>query len=538
MKRILILFIGLCLSQPIDAQSSSILDYWMLEDLSVTKFRNGEKIFHAQTNQEWQKASDEGIAAYCFNMDDPTKGILYNWAAVNDPRGLAPEGWQIPSKADYEKMNNSGISLKSVGGWDSEEKSFGIRANGYRSYDGNEFHSRRYLAYYWTSDRAKTYHSWAFYIGVDSPKGQFLEERRENGFSVRCVKQGGVQEVKVVQPITSNLSCLSGNCQTGKGKLKLENGDIYDGNFSNGKKSGYGVMTYVNGDTYAGNWSNDVRSGTGSYTYTDGNTFKGEWKNDKRNGAGVFTYKSGDVYEGNYEDNLRVGEGKYTWTTGDVYEGEWLNNVRSGYGIYTWKNGDSYYGQWLEGKRNGYGMITLVSGSSYIGEWKDSKKHGEGIYTYASGKRYEGMFVEDKFSGYGTMYETDGTKKSGTWENDILVKEESFAINTKKIDFKNNSTSKVDIAVAYYNGKEWMSVGWYKVNAGESFTYNLGEYKYTYIYWYAQSLPDNKVWTGDTPICVSSNAFELSDKNSCYGRTEQFNKLMIDGDVTRKTLID
>ncbi|HSC51983.1 MAG TPA: fibrobacter succinogenes major paralogous domain-containing protein, partial [Phnomibacter sp.] len=30
----------------------------------------------------------------------------YNWHAVNDPRGLAPAGWHIPSKEEWETLIN------------------------------------------------------------------------------------------------------------------------------------------------------------------------------------------------------------------------------------------------------------------------------------------------------------------------------------------------------------------------------------------------------------------------------------------------
>ena len=29
---------------------------------------------------------------------------MYNYYAVTDPRGLAPEGWRIPTKADWDKL--------------------------------------------------------------------------------------------------------------------------------------------------------------------------------------------------------------------------------------------------------------------------------------------------------------------------------------------------------------------------------------------------------------------------------------------------
>ncbi|NDB42022.1 MAG: hypothetical protein EB035_03505, partial [Actinobacteria bacterium] len=51
---------------------------------------------------------ENGTPAYCYYKNDPTTvskyGLLYNWYAVNDPRGLAPEGFQIPEIEDWDEL--------------------------------------------------------------------------------------------------------------------------------------------------------------------------------------------------------------------------------------------------------------------------------------------------------------------------------------------------------------------------------------------------------------------------------------------------
>ena len=48
---------------------------------------------------------------------------------------------------------------------------------------------------------------------------------------------------------------------SGKGKLTWANGDIYQGNFQNGKYQGFGVMTYSDGSKAAGVWDKGRKHG-------------------------------------------------------------------------------------------------------------------------------------------------------------------------------------------------------------------------------------------------------------------------------------
>lgn len=81
---------------------------WMAENLKVTKFRNGDEIPEARTIQEWTRAGANKEAAFCYYNNDPSTaaqhGVLYNYYAVTDSRGLAPEGWKIPSHIHTETL--------------------------------------------------------------------------------------------------------------------------------------------------------------------------------------------------------------------------------------------------------------------------------------------------------------------------------------------------------------------------------------------------------------------------------------------------
>merc|ERR1711998_604068 len=85
------------------------------------------------------------------------------------------------------------------------------------------------------------------------------------------------------------------------------------------------------------------RNGYGKYTYASGDVYVGEYKDGKFHGKCTFTFNSGsyngDVYVGEYKDGKKDGKGTYTWADGNVYVGEWKDNKRNGKGKYTYNSG-------------------------------------------------------------------------------------------------------------------------------------------------------------------------------------------------------
>jgi hypothetical protein len=72
---------------------------WSLQNLSVENYRNGDPIQYEPDPTLWAALT---TGAWCWYDNDPGTGIkLYNWYAVNDPRGLAPEGYHIPSDSEW-----------------------------------------------------------------------------------------------------------------------------------------------------------------------------------------------------------------------------------------------------------------------------------------------------------------------------------------------------------------------------------------------------------------------------------------------------
>ena len=76
---------------------------WTAKNLNVSHYRNGDIIPQITDTAQWASLT---TGAWCwYNNDSATYGTtygkLYNWYAVNDSRGLAPEGWHVPSDGEW-----------------------------------------------------------------------------------------------------------------------------------------------------------------------------------------------------------------------------------------------------------------------------------------------------------------------------------------------------------------------------------------------------------------------------------------------------
>ncbi len=180
---------------------------WMTENLNVDKFRNGDPVPQAKTNEEWEKAGENEEPAWCYfdnalNNGD-RYGKLYNWYAVNDPRGLAPEGWKIPSDDDWSHLTEflgggsvAGKKMKSTVFWadngsesgnGTNESGFSGLPGGYRSVKG-VFREVGVNGFWWSSTECNTFIAWHLNLYYKYGSVYRICLAKAGGFSVRCLK--------------------------------------------------------------------------------------------------------------------------------------------------------------------------------------------------------------------------------------------------------------------------------------------------------------------------------------------------------------
>lgn len=197
---------------------------------------------------------------------------------------------------------------------------------------------------------------------------------------------------------TNANKCVSGNCVNGEGKMVYSNGNIYEGDFINGKADGQGTSNFADSATYTGQYSNDLFHGKGKYIYPNGSIYDGNWVKGKIEGRGKFVNSNGTTYEGDYVNGKANGQGIFKLKDGRIYAGQFSNDLINGKGKMTFADGGIYEGNWVNGNREGQGTYTAKDGSYASGEWKNNNLNGYGKdYSKATNITREGTYRDGFF---------------------------------------------------------------------------------------------------------------------------------------------
>ena len=176
---------------------------WSTTNLDVQAFRNGDTISEAQSVEQWKIAGDEGKPAWCFydnNQENGEKyGKLYNWFAVNDPRGLTPEGWHVPSNEEWDNLTDilggveiAGLKMKITSGWEddingTDESGFTGLPSGCR-FSSSSFVGLGKFAGWWSSSETDDASSSSYFITSKDSKLNKQELDKFMGLPVRCLR--------------------------------------------------------------------------------------------------------------------------------------------------------------------------------------------------------------------------------------------------------------------------------------------------------------------------------------------------------------
>lgn len=193
---------------------------WTIENLMTTRFNDGSSIPLVIDSTLWPTLVTPACCFYGNTTDiieQKKWGALYNWHAANSNK-LAPEGWHIPTNADWDTLqaflvaggynfdgttseNNLAKSMAATTDWLSNSdtgsagfdtsnnniSSFNGIPNGYRDYDG-WYTYRNWYAFWWTSTETDSLNAvirGLSYAGQDLKRNSF---NKMYGISVRLVR--------------------------------------------------------------------------------------------------------------------------------------------------------------------------------------------------------------------------------------------------------------------------------------------------------------------------------------------------------------
>ena len=178
--------------------------WWMAENLKATHYVNGDAIPDGTGAGD---ISGETEPEYWFAYNDDlnnvsTYGRLYTWYTITDSRNVCPDGWHVPTDAEWTTLENylrgrnvAGGKMKETGTshWNSpntgatNESGFTALPGGIRNSKGI-FGDIGFNGWWWSS----TEHSTTIacirligYSGADAARGSL---DKEYGFSVRCLR--------------------------------------------------------------------------------------------------------------------------------------------------------------------------------------------------------------------------------------------------------------------------------------------------------------------------------------------------------------
>ena len=95
---------------------------WMVENLKVTHYRNGEAIPIVADHMEWSFLETAACCDYDNSpFNNEVYGKLYNFFAVNNIHNLCPTGWHVPTDKEWSELISSLGEKNKAGGKLKEE---------------------------------------------------------------------------------------------------------------------------------------------------------------------------------------------------------------------------------------------------------------------------------------------------------------------------------------------------------------------------------------------------------------------------------
>lgn len=204
---------------------------YMAENLRTTRYANGDDIPGNLDSDDWLGTTDGAYAIFphgdVSGIDSDAEmvdayGKLYNWYALDDDRGLCPDGWRVPTDSEWTAFANylidnyTGVHsgnlanrLKDcrqvsspLGGdcdttehprWDSHNSNHGTDQFGFSALPagarlGGAYHFNGWYGYWWSATAHSDDEAWNRTMMNSSGSVSRGYGNKTNGSAVRCIK--------------------------------------------------------------------------------------------------------------------------------------------------------------------------------------------------------------------------------------------------------------------------------------------------------------------------------------------------------------
>jgi len=199
---------------------------WMKKDFERIVYNNGDSIPEVTNDSVWNNLK---TGAWCYIDNDSNnlkrRGRLYNWYAINDPRGLVPKDFRVPNVEDWKELmfamgdstnresnflysnrvinklvniynflifkHTVGFKLKKPIGWSvgangSNESGFSAVQAGDRTRNGHFTYDN---AHWWCERSSTAENAKIFFIGMNSNLSYVIDAPKSYGFTIRLLKR-------------------------------------------------------------------------------------------------------------------------------------------------------------------------------------------------------------------------------------------------------------------------------------------------------------------------------------------------------------
>jgi uncharacterized protein (TIGR02145 family) len=191
--------------------------FWMQENLRVSKYCNGDAIPMYMADEQWQQLTTGGWSYYDNFSGNESVGKLYNFYAVTDDRNLCPCGWHVPTDAEWTQLENHLIAtgmnfdnttqgnkiakaMASKTMWQTSSifgaVGFNPTTNNNSNFNGlpagRRFNTGEFVNYgstaaWWTSSQQNSDLSWYRWLSKDGLDSKKNAANKRFGYNIRCI---------------------------------------------------------------------------------------------------------------------------------------------------------------------------------------------------------------------------------------------------------------------------------------------------------------------------------------------------------------